>query len=53
MTQGARCSWARRAQPEILGGKSFFADEHPLPGPKGSENNIAGYAGSLVSTGTG
>ena len=27
MTEGARCSWARRAQPEIPGGKFFFADE--------------------------
>ena len=26
MTEGARCSWARRAQPEIPGGKFFFAD---------------------------
>ena len=28
MREGARCSWARRAQPEIPGGKFFFADVH-------------------------
>ena len=29
MTGGARCSWARRAKPEIPGGKFFFADVPP------------------------
>ena len=40
-------------RPDAQDGKCIFRDEQPLSGSNSSGNKIAGYAGSMVSAGTG